>query len=96
MSAHLLRYRVRADAVAEHELALAELLDELAESPVEGLRYEVFRVAGERSYVHLIAFEKTNHGPPERPAALAVFHDGLRGRCEGSPTRENVEQLGSG
>lgn len=93
MNPHTLRYRIRPENQNDHEQLLTELAAELAATPVPGLRYDVFQLNDGLEYLHFIAYDKTSHGPLERPRALADFHEQLRDRCENEPHRETLQPI---
>lgn len=90
---HAIRYRVTHAARDDHERLVAELAGALAATPVSGLRYEIFRYGDGLDYLHLVEYDKSEHGSLRRPASLAEFHLGLRQRCEAEPRREELERL---
>ncbi len=90
----VVRYRLKADRVAEHEALLLPVFEELERSRPEGLSYEAMKLADGVSYVHIA----TLAGPENPLVALAsfkAFSADIRARCEEPPAPSDGTLVGS-
>ena len=89
----MVRYRVKADRVAENEEAVRAVYAELAETRPDGLRYATFRLADGLTFVHV-----AEHGDPNPLQAIEAFRRftaSVRDRCEAGPESAELTEIGS-
>jgi hypothetical protein len=89
----MVRYRVRADRVAENEEAVRAVYAELAQTRPEGLRYATFRLADGATFVHVA--EHGDPNPLQEVEAFRRFTAGVRDRCEDGPESSELTEIGS-
>lgn len=93
MNRVMVRYRVKADRVAENETLVAAVFEQLAREQPQGLRYTSLKLADGVSFVHIVESE-----PGSRPltelAAFDAFRANLRDRCDEPPVRVDFTPVG--
>lgn len=90
----MVRYRVKADRVAEHEGYVRAVFEELARTAPAGIRYGAYRQADGVSFVH-IAFVAAEKNPLDAVAAFKSFLAGIKDRCDEPPVTVELTELGS-
>jgi hypothetical protein len=89
----VVRYRVKADALADNLDLVRAVYDELAATRPEGLRYSTYRV-DERTFVHVAVIEGPGN-PLDDVTAFRMFSAGISERCEEGPQAVGGEVVGS-
>ncbi len=97
MTMHMVRYKLKADRVAENERYVVAVYDELHEVKPPGLRYATLKLADGVSFVHIVSHESKDGNAKELTdlAAFKAFTAGIRDRCEEPPVRVAMEAVGS-
>jgi hypothetical protein len=89
----MVRYRVKAERVAENEALVAAVFEQLAREQPQGLRYTSLKLEDGVSFVHLVESE-----PGSRPLteleAFDAFRANLRDRCDEPPVRVDFTPVG--
>jgi hypothetical protein len=93
---HMVRYKLKADRVAENERLIVKVYDELAASKPPGLHYATFRADDGVSYFHVVFhdFEGAGNALTALPAFKA-FTAEIRDRCVEPPARVELTEIGS-
>lgn len=94
---HIVRYKLKADRVAENEAFAAKVFEELARTKPSGLRYATFKLDDGVSFMHLV-YRETPEGSPNQLTTLAsfkAFAAGVKDRCEEPPVTIEVKEIGS-
>ena len=89
----MVRYRVKADRVAENEEAVRAVYAELAQTRPDGLRYATFRLADGATFVHVA--EHGDPNPLHQVEAFRAFTADVRDRCEAGPESSDLTEIGS-
>ena len=92
----MIRYKLKAGRVAENELYVSAVYDELRRLAPRGLRYATFRLGDGVSFVHLVSYENEDSARllPTLPAFKAFTAD-IKDRCEELPVTEELKESGS-
>lgn len=92
----MVRYKLKADRVAENERLVRQVFSELKQAGPRGLRYATFRLDDGVSFVHLVSYDTgaANASLSSLPAFKA-FLAGVRERCEEPPVTVELEEIGS-
>jgi quinol monooxygenase YgiN len=90
----LIRYRVKADKVAENEAYVAKVFEQLAEEQPAGLRYATFKLADGVSFAHIVSVEGAGSPLAELPAFQAFIAQ-IGERCDEPPVRTELETVGA-
>ncbi|MBI4954338.1 MAG: hypothetical protein HY908_20105 [Myxococcales bacterium] len=90
----IVRYRLKADRVAEHERLLALVFEELATHKPEGLAYRVWRLADGVSYVHQASLSGPGN-PLTALGAFRAFTAEIGDRCVEPPASADATVAGS-
>jgi hypothetical protein len=89
----IVRYKVKADRVAEHERLIHSVFDELTKAAPSGIRYGAFKQSDGVSFVHT-AFIDAERNPLEAIAAFKAFTAAIAERCDESPKTEELTAVG--
>ncbi len=89
----MVRYRVKADRVAEHEALIRAVFDELATTSPAGIRYGAWKLPDGLSFVH-VAFVEAESNPLNAIAAFAAFTEKIKERCDEPPTTVDLASVG--
>lgn len=89
----MVRYRVKADRVAENEESVRAVYAELARTRPEGLRYATLRLADGATFVHIAEHDDPN--PLQQVEAFQRFTASVRDRCEDGPEVTELTEIGS-
>jgi hypothetical protein len=93
MSAVMVRYRVRPEAVSENEALIRAVMDELAQAAPSGLRYIVSVEDDGVTFVH-VASRVGEAALTDFPAFQAFLADHAS-RCEEGPVTTRMRVVGS-
>ncbi len=96
MTPHMVRYTVRPDQAAQNEELLVALFAELEQVKPKGLRYAAFKLRDGVTYIHFSWMDAENgHSALRHLNALRAFHAGLSRRCDETPVRTELSEIGS-
>jgi hypothetical protein len=90
----MVRYKVKADRVADNEELVRAVYEELARTQPDGFRYATFRLDDGVSFAH-IAFTEDGLNPLADVAAFARFQENIRDRLEEGPVVAQLTEIGS-
>jgi hypothetical protein len=92
----MVRYKVKADRVAENERYIAGVFAQLERVRPPGLRYATFKLADGVSFVHIASHDAVDGRNPltELPAFKAFLAE-IRHRCEEPPSATDWVEVGS-
>lgn len=92
----MVRYKLKADRVAENERYIIGVYEELKRIKPSGLRYATFRLDDGVSFVHLVSHEAEDGGNALTALpAFKAFAVGIRERCEEPPVTVEMKEVGS-
>lgn len=94
---HIVRYKLKADRVAENEAFVVRVFEELKRVAPQGLHYATFKLDDGVSFMHLV-YRHTPEGSPNQLTSLEsfkAFAAGVRDRCEEPPVTTEVKEIGS-
>ena len=92
----LIRYKVKADKVAENESLVKEVYKQLHENKIDGFHYTTLKLEDGVSFIH-IAFvdkEEANAAFNQLPA-FKSFQANIKDRCEEPPVVNQITVIGS-
>ena len=92
----MVRYKIKADRVAENERYVAAVFEELRRNQTPGLRYASFKLADGLSFVHIVSQESPDNTNRliELPAFKA-FASTIEERCDELPVTVDLAEVGS-
>ncbi|MEX2539892.1 MAG: hypothetical protein WD646_14690 [Actinomycetota bacterium] len=92
----MVRYKVKADRVAENENYVSKVFDELHKQDPSGFRYASFKLEDGVSFVHLV-FEGSTNGNNSLGdlSAFQAFVSGIEDRCDEPPVATELTEVGS-
>jgi hypothetical protein len=88
----IVRYKLKADRLEEHEKLVRAVFAELASKAPAGIRYGAFKNGLE--FTH-IAFIEAPKNPLDDVAAFKAFGERIKERCEEAPVVTTVETVGA-
>jgi len=92
----VVRYRVKADRVSEHEELIRKVFAELAEVSPEGIRYEALRLEDGVSFLHVASvWTPDGTNPLGKLASFKAFTAGIDDRCDEKPKSSATTAIGS-
>jgi hypothetical protein len=92
----MVRYKVKADRVAENETLVRAVYDELESTQPAGLRYATFRLDDGVSFVHFSTTETADgRSPLPEVTAFKQFQENISDRCDEAPVVTELHQIGS-
>ena len=92
----LVRYKLKADRVAENERFVVKVFEELRHVRPPGLRYATFRLDDGVSFIHLVSHEAADGSNALTGlASFKAFVAGIRDRCEEPPVTVELSEVGS-
>ena len=93
---HMVRYKLKADKVAENERLAAAVYRELEALRPTGLRYATFRFGDGVSFMHVVAHDEADgRNALTALASFKAFSAGVKERCEEPPVRVDLHEIGS-
>src|SRR5277367_162232 len=96
MMKRMIRYKVKADQVAENERLVLGVYDELKRLRPAGLRYATLRLDDGASFVHLVSYDEgTSAEVLTSLPAFKAFASGVRQRCEEAPVTTDMTAIGA-
>ena len=92
----MVRYKVKADRVAENEVLIAKVFEQLRQGNPKGLRYASFKLDDGLSFVHLVARDGSSEDNPLHGfSAFREFTAGVNDRCDEAPEVTHMNALGA-
>jgi len=96
MKRTMVRYKVKADRVAENERLIGDVYAQIKREQPPGLRYATFRLADGVSFMHIASVETANGANPlTELSAFKAFTAGMQNRCEEPPAAVELHEVGS-
>jgi len=96
MKRMMVRYKVKADRVAENENYIRKVFEQLNREQPSGLRYASFKLEDGVSFVHLVSLEtEDGSNPLGELAAFKDFTAEIQSRCDEPPVAMNMQEVGS-
>jgi hypothetical protein len=89
----MVRYKVKAERVAENEALVRAVYEELAERAPDGIRYATFRLDDDQSFVHIALLDDGQS--LNELAAFQRFTAEIRDRCDAPPATSSLSPIGS-
>jgi hypothetical protein len=96
MKRMMVRYKVKADRVAENERYITSVFEQLNREKPTGLRYATFKLDDGVSFMHIVSLETADGSNPLR--ALSVFNAftaTVQDRCDELPVSVELQEVGS-
>jgi quinol monooxygenase YgiN len=90
MKTTMVRYKTEEMRGDENQLLVRAVFNELRASAPTGLRYAVYRLADQVTFVHIATFEAADHHPLTDLAAFKAFQRQLGDRCVDQPVVTEV------
>ena len=92
----IVRYRVKADKVAENEGLVRAVYKSLHETNDPDVHYATFKLNDGRTFVHIASFlSKEKEAVLTELDAFKAFQKGLKDRCDESPDNQPLTEVGS-
>lgn len=91
----IVRYKVRADRVAENERLVRAVYEELDRVQPAGFRYATFRLDDGQTFIHLAWTETDGRSPLADIVAFQHFQEGVADRSEEKPVVAPMQEIGS-
>lgn len=92
----MVRYRVKADCVADNRRYVEAVFAELQRSQPAGLRYATFVLDDGVSFVHIASIETADdRNPLIAVRAFQEFTATIRDRCDEPPSTTTLDEVGS-
>jgi hypothetical protein len=90
----LVRYKVKAERVEEHEALIRNVFSELERTAPAGIRYAAFKLPDGLSFAHL-ALVSADENPLNAVSAFKVFGERIKERCEEPPVVTELTTVGA-
>jgi quinol monooxygenase YgiN len=96
LTVRVIRYKLKADRVAENERLIRDVFTQLHEKKLVGVKYAVYKLADGVSFVHIISYttEEAHKAFTSLPAFQA-FQAQAKDRFEEAPVTSESEEIGS-
>jgi hypothetical protein len=92
----MVRYKVKADRVAENEGYIRAVFEQLKREQPPGVHYASFKQEDGVSFVHVASVEAANGSNPlAELEAFKAFTAQVRDRCEEQPVTVELQEVGS-
>src|SRR5262249_12900532 len=96
MKRTMIRYKVKADRVAENERYIARVFEQLRQTRPPGLRYASFKLDDGVSFVHIVSHEADDaRNPLTELPAFKDFAAGIKERCTEPPVAVDLNEVGA-
>jgi hypothetical protein len=89
----MVRYKLKAERVEEHEALVRAVFEELATKTPAGFRYGAFKQPDGVSFVHIAVVESPKN-PLDDIAAFRAFTANIKDRCEEPPVTTELTGVG--
>ena len=91
----VVRYKLKADRVAENERLIKAVFQELHDRQPEGIRYTAYKLVDGVSFVHILIYEtETAHKAFTGMPAFQDFPGQAKDRFEELPLSGNAQEIG--
>jgi hypothetical protein len=92
----MVRYRVKAERVADNEGYIVQVFEQLERERPAGVRYASFKLEDGVSFVHIVSREASDgRNPLSELSAFKAFAARVRERCEEPPVTVKLNEIGS-
>ena len=92
----MVRYKIKADRVAENERYIASVFEALKRTQPSGLRYASFKLDDGVSFMHIASTETEDGSNPLRELAeFNAFTASIGERCAEPPVTVELHEIGS-
>jgi len=96
MKRMMVRYKIKADRVAENERYVTSVFEQLNREKPAGLRYATFKLDDGVSFVHIVSHEAADDSSVLTGlSAFNAFTASIRDRCEEPPVATDLQEIGS-
>ena len=96
MKRMMIRYKVKADRVAENERYITNVFEQLKREKPPGLRYASFKLDDGLSFMHIVEVEAADGSNPLRElSAFKAFTAEIQDRCDEQPMSVELQEVGS-
>jgi hypothetical protein len=96
MKRSMVRYKVKADRVAENERYITSVFEQLKREKPSGLHYATFKLDDGVSFMHIALLEAADGSNPlGQLSAFKAFTAEIRDRCEEPPVAVDLQEIGS-
>ena len=96
MKRMMVRYKVKADRVAENERYITSVFEQLEREKPPGLRYVSFKLDDGLSFMHIVSVETADGSNPLTAlSAFKAFTAEIQDRCEEPPVAVDLNEIGS-
>src|SRR5215212_10241430 len=96
MKRTMVRYKIKADRVAENERYIISVFEQLEREKPAGLRYASFKLEDGVSFMHIASHEtEDGSNPLTALSAFKAFTADIRDRCEEPPVAVDLQEIGS-
>ena len=96
MKRMMVRYKVKADRVAENERYIASVFEQLNREKPLGLRYVSFKLDDGVSFMHIVSLEAADGSNPLRElSAFQAFTAQVQDRCAEPPVTVELQEVGA-
>ena len=96
MKRMMVRYKVKADRVAENERYITSVFEQLNREKPPGLRYASFKLDDGVSFMHIVSLETADGSNPlSELSAFKAFTAEVRDRCAEPPVTVELQEVGS-
>jgi len=92
----MVRYKLKADRVAENEAYIAKVFAQLDREKLPGVRYGTFKLDDGLSFVHIASIDAADGtNPLTELSEFKAFTAGIKERCEEPPVSARLNEVGS-
>jgi hypothetical protein len=96
MKRTMVRYKIKADRVAENERYITSVFEQLKREAPLGLRYATFKLEDGVSFMHIASLEtEDGSNPLAALSAFKAFTADIRDRCEEPPVAVDLQEIGA-
>jgi hypothetical protein len=96
MKRTMVRYKIKADRVAENERYIASVFEQLERETPSGLHYASFKLEDGVSFMHIVSMETADGSNPLAAlSAFKAFTANIRDRCEEPPVAVDLQEIGA-
>jgi hypothetical protein len=96
MKRMMVRYKVKADRVAENERYITSVFEQLKREQPPGLRYVSFKLDDGVSFMHIVSHEAADGSNPlGELSAFKAFTAEIQDRCDEPPVSVELQEVGS-
>jgi hypothetical protein len=93
---HMIRYKLKADRVAENERLARAVYEALESAKPPGLHYATFRLDDGVTFVHIVSYDEADTSNALTSlAAFREFASEVKERCVELPVRSDLTEIGS-